>query len=102
MNNGVIIAVVTVLGGIVTVLITAWVKRIEGKDKIFQQSIRKDMKVMYALKEDYGQLHTWALGARTQHHLLQIELQANGAIRRVTDLPPIPAPTWEKVEDQVA
>lgn len=100
MNNGVIVAVFTSLLGIIGVLIGAWVKRIEGKDKLFRTSVRNDMRIMYALKEDYGQLHTWAVGVRSEWHALQTQLRASGSIENISDLPPIPKPVWEQIEDE--
>lgn len=102
MNNGVIGIVVTALVGIIGTLIAAWVKRIEGKDKVFRTSVRHDLKIMFALKEDYGQLHSWAIQVRGEWHHLQAQLKATGAIRDISDLPPIPKPTWEEVEDAAA
>lgn len=102
MNNGVIGIVVTALVGIVGTLIAAWVKRIEGKDKVFRTSVRHDMRIMYALKEDYGQLHSWAIGVRSEWHALQAQLKASGVISELNELPPIPKPTWEDVEDAAA
>jgi hypothetical protein len=60
------------------------------------------MRIMYALKEDYGQLHSWAVGVRSEWHAMQTQLRASGVIDRINDLPPIPKPTWEAVEDKVA
>lgn len=102
MNSGVITAVVSGLLLILGGLVTAWVKRIEGKDKIFRTSVRQDMRIMYALKDDYGQLHSWAVGVRSEYHALQTTLRATGVIDTIKDLPPIPTPTWEAVEDKVA
>lgn len=99
MNNGVIAAVVTGLLAIGGIVVAAWVKRIEGKDKVFRNSVRHDMRIMYALKEDYGQLHSWAIEVRTEWHALQADLRARGAITEIRDLPPIPPPRWVEVED---
>lgn len=102
MNSTVIVAAVTGFIGIVGTLIAAWVKRIEGKDKVFRTSVRQDMRVMFALKNDYGQLHTWAVTVRTEWHELQAKLRATGAINEIRDLPAIPEPTFEKIEDEAA
>lgn len=98
-SNGVILAVVGGLISLALLLVGAWVKRIEGKDKLFRNSVSKDMRVMYAMKDDYNHLHTWALDVRSEWHEMQRELKRAGAITQVRDLPEIPAPEWRRIED---
>lgn len=102
MNDTVVITVVGALMGVLTLLISAWVKRIEGRDKLFRNSVRQDMRIMYALKDDYGQLHSWAVNVRGEWRTLQAKLREVGVITEISDLPPIPKPTWEEIEDEAA
>jgi hypothetical protein len=98
-SNSVILAVVGGLISLALLFVGAWVKRIEGKDKLFRNSVSRDMRVMYAMKDDYNTLHTWALDVRSEWHALQRELKSTGAITVVRDLPPIPEPEWRRIED---
>ncbi|MEV5360560.1 hypothetical protein AB0K45_09475 [Micrococcus luteus] len=103
-----------IIGGLFLIVMAAvgfWIKRIEGKDKLFRNSVTKDMRVMYAIKDDYSHIHTWALDVRSawnekereaaQMHIwaervnenwqsMQQQLQASGAITEIHPLPPIP------------
>lgn len=94
-----ILAVVGGLMSILALLVGAWVKRIEGKDRVFRTSVSKDMRVMYALKDDYSHLHSWALDVRAEWERMQRQLKASGAITEIHPLPSIPEPEWKRIED---
>ena len=98
-NSTVLSAIVAGLFAIVLALVGFWVKRIEGKDRLFRSSVSKDMRVMYAMKDDYSHLHTWALEVRGEWRQLQNQLRASGVITEIHDLPPIPEPEWKRIED---
>lgn len=98
MNTLVIGGVMTAFTTILGALVAFWVRRIEGRDRIFRQSVATDMRVMYALKEDYGDLHSWALDVRAIWREQQLELKANDAIYTIRELPNIPAPHWRDIE----
>lgn len=110
-NSTVLGAVITGIFLILGALVTAWIRRIEGKDRVFRTSVSKDMRVMYAMKDDYSHLHTWALDVRqawdekerddAAMHIwarrvnerfadMQRQLKDSGAITEVQDLPPTP------------
>lgn len=98
MNATVIAAGLSALGAIALALLGFWLRRIEGRDRVFRQSVATDMRVMYALKEDYGDLHSWALDVRAIWRQQQRELKAKGVIDEVRNLPKLPEPHWHDIE----
>lgn len=98
MNNAVVGIVITAALGMAGTILAFWIRRIEGKDKVFRESVRNDMRLVYALKEDYSNLHTWAIDVRALWHDQQRELRAAGVVSHQRELPPIPEPQWRRIE----
>lgn len=95
--SSVVVALLTILG----TLLGWWVKRTDRVARMTQANLddmADNLALVNALKHDFWDLESWAHEVQHRWHILQRQLQSNGVLTEVVDLPPIPESRLARIE----
>lgn len=95
--GSVVVALLTILG----TLLGWWVKRTDRVARMTQANLddmADNLALVNALKHDFWDLESWAHEVQHRWGVLQRQLQVNGVIKVMIDLPVIPESRLAKIE----